>query len=125
MALKRSYASCHAPGGRGTPEADLSFTEETQRRRSQVSWREWTWQSPPRGPRARTVEQRVPGRFSFDEDPSQQRHQEQGEGSNPDDGPGTATTGSGRRSLIEIHTAAHGISWLLAALAPTSAAGAC
>lgn len=63
-------------------------------------------------PRRRTIEQWVPGWFSFDQDTSQQGHQEQDEGSNPYDCPGTATARTGRRSLIEINMWMRGISWL-------------
>lgn len=68
--------------------------------------------SPP------TVKQRVPWWFSFDEDPSQKGHQEQDEGSNPNNGPGTVRSKAGRWSLITINTTVPGISWLLKALAP-------
>lgn len=73
--------------------------------------------SPP------TVEQRVPWWFSFDKDPSQKGHQEQDEGSNPNNGPGTVRSKAGRWSLITINTTVPGISWLLKALAPRAAEG--
>lgn len=61
-----------------------------------------------------TIEQRVPGRFSLDEDTSQQGYQEQDEGSNPHHRPGTATTRTGRQSLIQINASVP-VSWLLPA----------
>jgi hypothetical protein len=53
-----------------------------------------------------TVEQRVPRWFSSDKDPGQKGHQEQDEGSNPNNGPGTVRTRAGRRSAITINNGA-------------------
>lgn len=69
----------------------------------------------------RTVEQRVPGWFSFDEDSSQQGYQEQDQGSNSYNCPGAARTRTGGQSLININTLVPGSSWLLNTVTPSSA----
>lgn len=67
-----------------------------------------------------TIEQWVPRGFSFDQDTSQQGHQEQDYGSSPHNCPGTAMTRTGRWSLININTRVHGISWLVNAFSPSA-----
>ena len=47
-------------------------------------------------PRRHTIEQWVPRGFSFDQDTSQQGHQEQDNSSSPYNRPGTAMTRTGR-----------------------------
>lgn len=68
-----------------------------------------------------TIEQWVPRGFSFDQDTSQEGHQEQDNGSSPHNCPGTAMTRTGRWSLININTQVHGISWLVNAFSPSAA----
>lgn len=55
-----------------------------------------------------TIEQRVPGWFSFDEDSSQQGHQEQDEGSDPYNCPEAARTRTGRWPLSKINSRCRG-----------------
>ena len=76
-------------------------------------------------PRRHTIEQWVPRGFSFDQDTSQQGHQEQDNSSSPYNRPGTAMTRTGRWSLININTWVHGISWLLNAFSPNAASAYC
>lgn len=55
------------------------------------------------GAEIHTIEERVPGRLSFDEDASQQGHQEQDESSHPYDCPGAGRTRKGRWSLSKTN----------------------